>query len=75
MKDSQDPPFDFAKINTDAMSPDRVSDELLLIYIKGIDFIAGNHGGWGVVAELAKRFADAKEIPHSINPHTAMKED
>lgn len=52
-------PFDFTKIDTTPVRPDKCSDERLLEWIKRINIIGANHGGHGLIAELAKRYSES----------------
>jgi len=57
-----EPPFDFNKIDTSRVTG--ISDEKLLIRLKHMELVGVS--GWGLVAELAKRYADVKGIARDI---------
>jgi len=48
-------PFDFTKIDTSSVDKEIISDEVLLERIKYLELVGV--GGYGLIAELAKRFA------------------
>ena len=62
LNSSSDLPFDFSRMDTSLVSEERVSDERLLMRIKTIRWAEKRVGGWGLVAELCKRYARKMDI-------------
>ena len=58
-------PFDFASIETPLVSPDKCSDEQLLRMIQSMGHLY-DASGYGLIAELCKRFESRISDGHNI---------
>ena len=54
--DNKKLPFDFNKIDTSGAH--KYTNEQLLDKLKAIPIISSGCGGWGIIAEIAKRFQE-----------------